>query len=104
MQKEFNALFAYIKGKEMKVKIYDTHVNSKNAYYHFDVVVKNATQDEVESYAKAYLKAIGVEDAQIVQERCQFCHEELADQDTINSIENNGYYIILMQGCPKEGN
>ena len=88
----------------MKVKIYDTHVNTKNAYYHFDVVVKNATLDEVESYAKAYLKAIGVEDAQIVQERCQFCHEELASQEAIKEIENNGYYIIPMQGCPKEGN
>ena len=92
------------KGNKMKVKIYDTHINTKNAYYHFDVVVKNATQDEVENYAKVYLKAIGVEDAQIVQERCQFCHEELANQGAIDAIENSGYYIIPMQGCPKEGN
>ena len=87
----------------MNVKIYDTHVNTKDAYYHFDVVVKDATQVEVESYAKAYLEAIGVEDAQITQERCQFCHEELANKGAIDAIENKGYCIIPMQGCPKEG-
>ena len=87
----------------MNVKIYDTHVNTKDAYYHFDVVVKDATQVKVESYAKAYLEAIGVEDAQITQERCLFCHEELANQGAIDAIENKGYYIIPMQGCPKEG-
>lgn len=88
----------------MKVKIYDTHVNTKNAYFHFDVVVKKATQDEVESYAKAYLKTIGVADAHIVQERCRFCHEEIANQATIDAIEKRGYDIIPMQGCPKKGN
>ncbi len=88
----------------MKVKVYDTHVNTKNAYYHFDVVVQDATQDEVEAYAKKYLEDIGVEDTEITQERCYFCHEELANQDVIGTIAYRGYYIIPMQGCPKEGN
>ena len=86
----------------MKVKIYDTHVNTKDAYYHFDVVVKEATQAEVESYAKAYLMVIGVEDVEITQERCHYCHEELASPYAIEEIKNQGYYIIPMQGCPKE--
>ena len=85
----------------MKVKIYDTHMNSKDAYYHFDVVVKDASQVEIEGYAKAYLEAIGVEYTHITQKRCQFCHEELANQEAIDAINNEGYYIIPMQGCPK---
>jgi len=87
----------------MKVKVYDTHVNTKDAYYHFDVVVKNASQIDVEKYAKKYLNDIGIEDAEITQERCQFCHEELANQGAIDAIGAQGYYIIPMQGCPKEG-
>jgi len=89
-------------GAKMKVKIYDTHVNTKDAYYHFDVVAKEASQTEIERYAKEYLKAIGVSDADITQECCQFCHEELANQGAIDAIERRGYYIIPMQGCPKE--
>jgi len=38
----------------VKVKIYDTHVNTKNAYYHFDVLVSEKRQEEVEAYAKIY--------------------------------------------------
>ena len=85
----------------MKVKIYDTHVSTKDAYYHFDVVVLEKTQEEVEAYAKAYLEEIGVEFTSIVQNRCLFCHEEMADKMVIESIGKHGYYIIPMQGCPK---
>jgi len=85
----------------MKVNVYDTHVHTKDSYYHFDVVVENKTQEEVEAYAKKYLKEIGVEFASISQNRCQFCHEEMANEKMIESIEKNGYYIIPMQGCPK---
>ena len=88
----------------MNVKIYDVHANTQDGYYHFDVVIKDATQAEVESYAKAYLKTIGVKNAQITQEHCQFCHEESANQEIMDAIENKGHYIIPMQGCPKEGN
>ncbi|PHS30475.1 MAG: hypothetical protein COA92_09605 [Sulfurovum sp.] len=86
----------------MKVRFYDTHVNTKDAYYHFDVVVEEATQKEVEHYAQVYLEAIGVQEVKIIQERCQYCHEELGNQGAIDAIEAKGYYIIPMQGCPKE--
>jgi len=85
----------------MKVKIYDTHVNTKDDYYHFDVVVIDKTQEEVEEYAKAYLIEIGVEFINITQNRCLFCHEEVAEESILKEIENKGYYIIPMQGCLK---
>lgn len=84
----------------MKVKIYDTHVHTKDSYYHFDVVVIEKTQEEVESYAKKYLDEIGVEFTTIEQNRCLFCHEEIADESVVKNIQTNGYYIIPMQGCP----
>lgn len=86
----------------MKVKIYDTHVNTQDTYYHFDMVVENSTQNDVEKYAQDYLKAIRVKQAEMVQERCQYCHDELANQGAVDAIENRGYYIIPMQGCLKE--
>lgn len=85
----------------MKVKIYDTHVNTKNAYYHFDVLVSEKRQEEVEAYAKIYLEEIGVTFENITQNRCLFCHEEVADEEVIQNIKNNGYHIIPMEGCPK---
>jgi len=85
----------------MKVQIYDTHVNTNDTYYHFDVVVVDKTQKEVEVYAKEYLKKIGVDFGKIFQNRCNFCHEEIASETMIKAIKTHGYYIIPMQGCPK---
>lgn len=85
----------------MKVQIFDTHVHTDDSYYHFDVVVVDKTQEEVEAYAKAYLKKIGVDFGKISQNRCLFCHEEIADEKMIQAIEAHGHYIIPMQGCPQ---
>lgn len=85
----------------MKVKIYDTHVHTATNYYHFDVVIKEATQAEVEAYAQEYLAKIGVDFNIITQNRCLFCHEEVADLLVVENIEKYGYHIIPMKGCPK---
>lgn len=85
----------------MRVKIYDTHVRTDDSYYHFDVVVENATQQEVENYAKEYLDKINVKEGEISQKRCEFCHEEIAEQKAIDEIMKKGYFIIPMQGCPQ---
>lgn len=85
----------------MKTHVYDTHVKTQNGdYYHFDVLVSDKTQKNVESYAKHYLSSIGVDEAEVSQNACHFCHSELAKSEIKAIIEKDGFYIIPMQGCP----
>lgn len=85
----------------MQVKIFDTHVKTiDDRYYHFDVVVTDKSQQEVEDFAKQYLSSIGVEHTEIVQNSCKFCHNEVASKDMQDEIDQNEFYIIPMQGCP----
>ena len=84
----------------MKVKIYDTHVHTSNGnYYHFDVVVKEATQEEVQMYAMKYLSSLGVTDYDIKQKRCLYCHEEILDENLHDTIIKDKHFIIPMEGC-----
>ncbi|GAB3025431.1 DUF2024 family protein [Bowmanella dokdonensis] len=84
----------------MQVLVYDTHVHTAGGYYHFDVLVSEQTKAGVTDYAAAYLKSIGVGQGQIRQQRCDFCHAELANPAVRATISERGYAIIPMQGCP----
>jgi len=86
----------------MKAHIFDTHVKTANGnYYHFDVLVSDATKTQATEFAQHYLGSMGVVDADIEQQACQFCHSEMASPLVQQQIAANGYYIIPMQGCPK---
>jgi hypothetical protein len=86
----------------MKVHVYDTHIRtSKGNYYHFDVLVSDETMHQAIEFAQKYIKKLGLSEAEIKQNNCDFCHSEMANPDVQNEILKNGYYIIPMQGCPK---
>ena len=83
----------------MKVKVFDTHVKTKDGkYYHFDVLVENSTKEKVELYALEFLDSIGIKHTNIEQKACDLCHMELAELKTAKEIENKGYSIIKMEG------
>lgn len=85
----------------MQVLVYDTHVNTKSGeYYHFDVLVTEEKRHQAAQFAGAYLRDIGVSEAEISQQRCDFCHAEMANAAVRSSIEQQGFAIIPMQGCP----
>ena len=85
----------------MKVHIFDTHVKTANGnYYHFDVLVSDATKTQATAFAQHYLDSIGVNDADIKQQAFDFCHSEMANPVVQQQIEATGYYIIPMEGCP----
>ncbi|GAA0371684.1 DUF2024 family protein [Bowmanella denitrificans] len=85
----------------MQVLVYDTHVHTKSgAYYHFDVLVTEDARHRAGQFADAYLRDIGVHEAEISQQRCDFCHAEMANAAVRSSIEQQGFAIIPMQGCP----
>ncbi|MFY8349259.1 DUF2024 family protein [Pseudoalteromonas sp. SSM20] len=83
----------------MQVHIYDTHVTTNNGHYlHFDVLVDDANVSKVKQFAEQYLKANGIEVSQISQSRCQFCHSEIANPETIQKINQQGHAIIELVG------
>jgi len=85
----------------MKAHIFDTHVKTANGnYYHFDVLVSDARKTQANEFALRYLDSIGINDADIKQQACDFCHSEMANPVVKQQIEATGYYIIPMQGCP----
>ncbi len=83
----------------MKVQVFDTHVRTKeNKYYHFDVLVENASKDEVIVYVKEFLDSIGIQNANIKQKICEFCHVESAPLEVQKEIKKCNYYILKMEG------
>ena len=85
----------------MKIHVYDTHVQTTTGtYYHFDVLVSDATQSRAAEYAQQYLHSIGIAPNAVDQQRCDFCHSEMANPEVKKAIEANGFYILPMEGCP----
>lgn len=87
----------------MRVDIYDTYASDKNGNrIHFDVLVKNGdSQENAYKYALLFLSSIDTKgDLSLHQSKCNFCHTEKADENTISEINKFGYSIIQMEGCP----
>lgn len=83
----------------MQIHVYDTHITTNNGVYlHFDVLVDDANVPKVKQFAEQYLKANGIEVGQIHQSRCQFCHSEVANPETIEQINKKGHAIIELVG------
>ena len=84
----------------MNVKVFDTHVRTVDGgYLHFDVLIEGNDQVLATRYAREWLASRGVEDADVSQSRCQFCHSEQAHPEVAAAIAQQGYFIIPLQGC-----
>ena len=86
----------------MEVEIHDTYVKGKNGTMHFDVAVPKGKGNAfaVES-GKKWLESIGEKDAKITSEECSFCHTQGCSAEQEKEINEKGYTIIKMSGCPK---
>ena len=86
----------------MECAVYDTYVTKKDGKtMHFDVIVESSTPHEKAiEYGKAYLKDAGQDGQTMTQEECQFCHVQEAPPVVAKDIENRGYFIQKMEGCP----
>jgi hypothetical protein len=91
------------RNKEMKVAVYDTYVTKKNAgTMHFDIVVpEDMAHEKVLEFGKKYLQKVGQEGQQLSAKECAFCHVEQARPAAEQSIENQGFAIVEMEGCPE---
>ena len=86
----------------MKIDVYDTYAHSKNGHViHFDVFVKEGTDPKIAfAYAEKFLIGIGEEETSLKQSHCNFCHTEQANPKVLKTVEEIGYAILEMEGCP----
>jgi cytochrome c len=86
----------------MRVAIWDTYVKKKDGLMmHFDIVAPETITDEkvIFEMGKQYLQTKGQQGQELNAKQCAFCHQESASQEMVQSIAQQGYYIIEMEGC-----
>ena len=82
--------------------VYDTYAKtSKGRIMHFDVVLDEKDPDKALRYARQWLNSIGQEEATVGQENCCFCHSTEAPAELREQIDEQGYAIYKLEGCPK---
>jgi len=85
----------------MDIHVYDTYVKAKDGHtMHFDVITNVQDHDKAIEYAKQWLETIGEADAKVTGEECQFCHTQGAPEPVENEINEKGFFIQKMEGCP----
>jgi len=83
----------------MEIEVYDTLDSSKKTI-HFDVLLPSSgKKDDASKYATVFLEKIG--EASEALDRCKFCHSEKADAEVEKQLKSDGYYIVSIDGCPK---
>ena len=85
----------------MKIDVYDSYARSNGRVLHFDVFVKSGSSAATAlEYGRRRLESIGEQSSGLEQAHCNFCHSELANTEVQQSIANQGYFILQMEGCP----
>lgn len=83
----------------MQVRVYDTHVRTRDGrYLHFDVLVEPANAENAPAFAQRWLGAQGIQAQDVQQSRCDFCHSEFASPAVEAALHQHGYAIIELQG------
>ncbi len=85
----------------MQCAVYDTYVKKKEGgLMHFDVIVPKTTHpDTVLTFGRQYLASKGQAGQELTTEECSFCHIEQATPEVEAAIQQEGFFILEMQGC-----
>ncbi|QDL32585.1 DUF2024 family protein [Serratia liquefaciens] len=84
----------------MYINVFDTHVHTRDGrYLHFDVFTDSNDLAQARHYAQQFLKQNNIEEDNISQSSCAFCHSESSSPEVEQAIGQAGYYIFKMQGC-----
>ncbi len=85
----------------MLTYVYDTYAKAKDGrLMHFDVIIPQKDDTKAIEYAKEWLNSIGQKEVEVTTKQCQFCHSEVASPEIEKEIQQKGYYIYKMEGCP----
>ena len=86
----------------MEIHVYDTYVKASDGHtMHFDVITGEKDHDKAIGYGKEWLKSIGEESATMTTNECRFCHSQGAPEPVEKAIQEQGYFIQKMEGCPQ---
>ena len=86
----------------MKISVWDTYVRTEHpAIMHFDILAPENITDvnTILEFGNHYLSNKGIQTGNISIEQCQFCHNEIASTNIIESILHEGYAIIELENC-----
>ncbi len=71
---------------------------------HFDVFLPvgcGAHCDEkAADYARTWLHSIGMKSGKIKLEQCRYCHSQAVTPEIRTQLEQQGYFILQMEGRP----
>ena len=82
--------------------VFDTYAKTaKGRIMHFDVILDEKDADKAITCAKEWLSSIGEADAEVNHRNCVFCHSAPAPADLQEQINEQGYSIYKLEGCPK---
>ena len=85
----------------MNVDVYDTYVRTvEGDLLHFDVLLPAGDGIRARQYAYQWLRSIGRNPQETTLEKCHYCHSESSDPETQLQIDQYGYFIIPIEGCP----
>ena len=86
----------------MNCDVFDTYVTKPDGQLmHFDIIVPTGTpQEKAVAFGQNYLAAVGLEGGRVTAKQCRFCHVEQATPEMRQAIEQKGYFILAMEGCP----
>lgn len=85
----------------MQAAVFDTYVAKKQGgIMHFDIVVPHGVAiEQVLDYGKNYLQGKDQTGQTLSARECRFCHIETASMEMELAFQEQGYYIIEMEGC-----
>ena len=85
----------------MQVDVYDTYATTADGHrMHFDVLVPQGEGARAAEYARRWLDQIGIQGGEVSLNRCNFCHTESVTPEVESCLNNDGYFILQMEGCP----
>ncbi|USH02225.1 DUF2024 family protein [Grimontia kaedaensis] len=85
----------------MAIHVYDTYATSSSGkILHFDVLLREKSDELAVKYAKAWLAEIGEADAMVKSGNCAFCHTTADLPQFDSEIDEKGYAIYKLEGCP----
>jgi hypothetical protein len=81
--------------------VFDTYATTqKGRIMHFDIVLDDQNPELALRYAKQWLQSIGEVEAIVTLKTCVFCHSAEPPLALRNDINQHGYAVIKMEGCP----
>ena len=84
----------------MPVAVWDTYITKRNGdAMHFDIIVPDTMNDAatIYRYGKAYLMSKNEPNASLESQECQLCHIESPTPEMLDSIRQQGYFILEME-------